>query len=289
METTLYNGDKVLIDKTAYGIRLPITLLSIPFSFDNIFGIKSYTSAIQLPYTRFFEAPLGRNDIALFNNPAETEKPLDKRSLLISRCVALPGDTVEVENGLLLINKRKYVASPNTIEDYSIIYSDYKGLKNIITELEIPFRNYRQVSDTSFLRLNRYEAFMLSGSLPDSVKLITSEIDSTLNYKFLIPFRRKNINLDEQNLVIYKQIIQNEQSGREIKIENGKLLIDGNVQEAYTFEDDYYWMLSDNTDNSMDSKSLGFIPFKNIIGKIRTIWYNPDENLRSNRCFSSVK
>ena len=289
METTLHQNDRILIDRTAYGIRLPMTLLSIPFTFDNLFGMKSYSTLLQAPYARLFTSQLHRNDIVLFNNPAETDKPLDKRPLLLCRCIALPEDSIEMRNGVFLVNGKAQETSPYTIEEYSTKHIDYEIINNTLSELDIPRREHPKPANPSSLQLNRYEAYMLKESLPDSIKLICCSIDTTINYRFLIPSKGKTIIINNNNSLIYKDIITKEQNNKKIKVEDGILLIDGIKQDKYTFEDDYYWMLSDNSVNSIDSRHLGFIPFRSIIGKALTVWYNSDKEMRDNRCFESIK
>lgn len=277
METALVNGERILIDKTAYGIRMPITILTVPFTFDK------YSDIVELPYKRIFESSVKRNDIVLFNNPLDTLRPLDKRELLLSRCVALPGDSVHVKNGIFRINERDYVCSPDVTKEYFIKTSNRKNLTEVINELEISVPSSRIEADTVFLRLNKLEAFILNKSLPDSMQ-VTTLIDTVSNYKFLIPAKDKTINLDTETIAIYKHIILMEK-GSKAKIVDNKLYILGEEQRRYTFTDNYYWMLSDNTLKSSDSRSLGFIPFKNIIGKGRFIWYSPVKG----RSFSTIK
>lgn len=290
METTLLKGDKILINKTAYGIRMPVTLLSIPFTFDNVFGIQSYSAALQAPYKRFFARSMGRHDIVLFNNPLETDKPLDKRSLLLSRCVALPGDSLQVENGLFIINGRPYSGCPNTMEEYSFKVSAKKELDDIAKELHISVPLGTVQGDSVITHLSRYDAFVLNESLSDSLTLVLCKKDTLKSHTFLIPFKGKIIDMDENNLIMYKQMILQEQKGKDVKIENGELVIDGIKQIDYTFEDSYYWMLSDNSIHSIDSRSIGFIPFSSIVGKASLIWHSSDENgTRAERCFSSIK
>lgn len=279
MKTTLLNGDKILIDKTAYGIRLPMTILSIPFTSDK------YSTAVKLPYKRLFESSVKRNDVVLFNNPADTSRPLDKRELLLSRCVALPGDTIQTKDGVLLINGKQYISSPDVTGEYFIKSTDKKELMEVLDELHLS-PQLTQISDTTFFQLNRLEAFILDKSLPDSISVIQLA-DSTGNYSFLIPSKGKTINLDTQSLAIYGQTILQEQ-GTKARLTDEKLTLDGKEQKEYTFQDNYYWMLSDNTLNSADSRSLGLIPFKNIIGKARFLWYS-SENKNENRSFSSIK
>lgn len=287
METLLLEGDQILVDKTTYGIRLPITVLSIPFVFDNIFGLQSYSSSVKAPYKRIFESSVNRNDIVLFNNPTEINKPLDKRGLLLSRCIALPGDTINMVNGIFHINDREHINTPDFIEEYSIRMSDTAEIKSIIKELNIPIRNFRQNADTSFLKLSKLEAFLLGESLPGSI--IANKIDSATNYQFLVPFRGKVIHIDSKSLQLYKEIILLEQ-GDKAQIKEDKLFINNRIQNNYFFEEDYYWMLSDNSSNSLDSRTVGFIPFMNIIGKARFVWYSSNNgNIQWDRCFTFIK
>jgi signal peptidase I len=277
METALLNGERILIDKTAYGIRMPITILTVPFTFDK------YSGVIQLPYKRIFESSVRRNDIVLFNNPSDTLKPLDKRKLLLSRCIALPGDTVDVKDGIFRINGKNYVCSPDVTSEYFIKTPDRKNLAEIMQELEIHASPSRTQADTVFLRLNKLEAFILNKSLPDSVRA-TTQADTADNYKFVIPAKGKIINLNDETMAIYKQVILMEK-GSKAKVSDNKLYISGEEQKRYTFADNYYWMLSDNTLNSSDSRSLGFIPFGNIIGKAHFIWYSSAKG----RSFSTIE
>jgi signal peptidase I len=72
MEKTLLVNDFLFVSKLSYGPRIPNTPLAIPFVHHTIPGlkIKSYTEVIKLPYTRWFETPIKRNDVVVFNFPA---------------------------------------------------------------------------------------------------------------------------------------------------------------------------------------------------------------------------
>ena len=74
MEKTLFPGDRVLVDKQAYGLRIPFTLVKI---------------------TRG-EAP-ARGDVIIFDAP-------DSGTRLIKRIVAVGGDLLEVRDGHVFIN-----------------------------------------------------------------------------------------------------------------------------------------------------------------------------------------
>lgn len=286
MESSLLRGDRVFVNKTAYGIRLPITILSVPFTFDNFLGYKSYSSAIQLPYKRIFAGKAGRNDVVLFNNPNESMKPLDKRNLILSRCVGLPGDTIYCLNSKYAINGKEYISSPDMIESFSFNPAYLDTIKSLLAKLDIPERQ-ANVEDAIFhLSMSKFELYLINQSLgyPDS--LLVQQAD-TLGYHLIIPYEGMKIKLNPENIVLYKQAILSEAGGL-TEIEGGQLKIGGIKQEDYVFTDNYYWMLSDNTTDSVDSRMIGFIPQKSIIGKAFCIWYSNERNVRWKRCFTQV-
>lgn len=288
MQTSLLEGDQVLIDKTSYGIRLPITILTIPFTFDKIFGVRSYLTSIEAPYKRILEKKIERNDIILFNNPMDIGKPLDKKDLIVSRCIAIPGDTVSVEKGLLSLNRINHITSPDVMNEYSMHILALKDIQAIMEEHNIPIRSLKHRADTISILLNKLEAFIINENIEDSSASICCKSDTTQNYHLIVPFRGKVVSVNSSNMNMYKQLILQEQGGN-ARIINDKLYIGGKEQTTYTFQDDYYWMLSDNTKDALDSRMLGFIPFKNIIGKVRFIWYSTHNGtVRKERCFTSV-
>jgi signal peptidase I len=287
MEASLLKGDKVFIDKTSYGIRLPMTVLTIPFTFDNILGRRSYSTAIEAPYKRVFEKNISRNDVILFNNPVETSKPSDKRGLIVSRCAALPGDTIRMDGGVFSVNNIKNVDSPDVLTEYTLNIPALQEIKEIMEEQDIPVRNLQNRAGTVSMFFNKLEAFIINENLANPA-LLQSKTDTTRTYQLVIPYKGRIIDLDAVNIAIYKQIICMEQ-GNKAAIEGGKLIINGKEQTSYAFEDDYYWVLSDNAAEAMDSRLLGFIPFRNVIGKVRYIWYSSDNgNIRKERCLTSV-
>jgi signal peptidase I len=72
MEKTLLVRDFLFVSKLSYGPRIPNTPLSIPFvhNYAPIGKGKSYSTAIKIPYTRWFASPVKRGDAVVFNFPA---------------------------------------------------------------------------------------------------------------------------------------------------------------------------------------------------------------------------
>lgn len=123
LEKTLLVGDYLFVSKFHYGARTPMTTVALPMVHDSIPVIKtkSYLSTPQLPYFRLpgFQQ-VKRNDIVVFNWPVDTlidirpghmrgsvQKPIDKKSNYVKRCVGLPGDSLEVRNGYVYINGKQ--------------------------------------------------------------------------------------------------------------------------------------------------------------------------------------
>lgn len=123
LEKTLLVGDYLFVSKFHYGARTPMTAVALPMVHDTlpVVKTKSYLSKPQFPYFRLpgFQ-DIKRNDIVVFNWPVDTlidirpgymkgsvQKPIDKKSNYVKRCVGLPGDSLEVRNGYVYINGEK--------------------------------------------------------------------------------------------------------------------------------------------------------------------------------------
>jgi signal peptidase I len=118
LEKTLLVGDFLLVSKFHYGARAPQTVVSFPMVHDTIplVRTRSYLKKPQLPYMRLPGLQqIKRNDIVVFSWPADTVrqffkkeagvvKPIDKKSNYVKRCVAIPGDTLSIEDGIIHIN-----------------------------------------------------------------------------------------------------------------------------------------------------------------------------------------
>jgi signal peptidase I len=60
---------------------------------------------------------------------------------------------------------------------------------------------------------------------------------------------------------------------------DGTIKIDGVPQTKYIVEHNYYFMMGDNRDNSLDSRFWGFVPRENIIGKALITYWSWDSNI----------
>ena len=72
MEKTLLVRDFLFVSKLSYGPRIPNTPLSVPFvhNYMPVGTAKSYSTAIKLPYMRWFASSPKAGDVVVFNFPA---------------------------------------------------------------------------------------------------------------------------------------------------------------------------------------------------------------------------
>ncbi len=175
LEKTLRVGDFLLVSKFHYGARIPSTVISFPMVHDTIPIIKtrSYLKKPQLPYIRIpgFQE-IKNNDIVVFNWPADTVrqffvkekgviKPRDKKSNYVKRAIGIPGDSLEIRDGIVYLNSQENVLPDRAKPLYTYkIYSKNGVSSSKLKELDIDgfIRKFmvRNLSQESYTRLKEY-------------------------------------------------------------------------------------------------------------------------------------
>lgn len=110
-----------------------------------------------------------------------------------------------------------------------------------------------------------------------------------------VPKKGETIELSLENLPIYERCIA-VYEGNKLEVKDGKIYINQEQTDKYTFKMSYYWMMGDNRDNSLDSRYWGFVPEDHIVGKPLFIWLSLEKDngwfdgkIRWNRFFKWVK
>lgn len=93
-------------------------------------------------------------------------------------------------------------------------------------------------------------------------------------YMLIVPRERPAYPLDAASLTACKEIIMRETDGK-ASFRDGKLYLDGRETNFFFFQQDYYWVLSDNTNEAVDSRHLGFIPADHIVGNALALLVQP--------------
>lgn len=327
LEKSLLIGDFLFVSKFHYGARTPLTAVSMPMVHDSIplMHKKSYLNYPQLPYFRFPGLQqIDRNDIVVFNWPVDTVykffdtskrkaiKPIDKKSNYVKRCQGIPGDTLEIKEGVVYINHKPLVLPDRARPQYSyLVTTNGGGFDETYLQKEL------QITDPIYIDNRTPNTYIFSALTADSaarlknnpvvvsiVKNISKEVDPSVfpqntswnrdNYgPIYIPEAGKTIALTTTNLPFYARIIK-EYEGNTLEVADTAIKINNKLVTNYTFKQNYYWMMGDNRHNSEDSRFWGYVPENHIVGKPVFIWLSVDPNgrglnkIRWERVFTTV-
>lgn len=198
---------------------------------------------IELPFTEIIRwGDPKRNDIVVFEFPGNRDEI--KNSAIenyVKRCIGVPGDTIEIIDRIVYVN----------------------GI-----EFKIP-------AHIQYLRTENYPAELYEQNIFPKGKKWNSD-----NYgPLVIPKKGDEIILNHQNIAQWETFINREFGKDVIEIVNDKIFINEKESVSYRVTDDYYFMMGDNRDNSLDSRYWGFVPRRNIIGKPLFVYFSWNSDL----------
>ena len=333
MERTLMIGDRLFVSKLSYGPRIAHTPLTIPLTHNVIplIGGESYLEWIKAPYRRLAGlSKVKRDDIVVFNFPhGDTVmsklpaddyyswrrmydkkyladmygplivRPYDKADNYVKRCVAIPGETLQIIDGVVYVNgtpqpffegrQNSYTVITNGTQINSKILSDMGyGRNSIFYDPSIPGYPAMPLNDKEVEQISAMAIVVdvlpnienYSDSPPKfalDIFPFSEEFKWTRdNYGPLwIPQSGTTVELTLQNLPLYGRIIS-VYEGNELEVKDGVIYINGEESIRYTFKWNYYFMMGDNRHNSLDSRYWGFVPETHIIGTPFVVWFSSD-------------
>ena len=328
LENTLLVGDYLFVSKLHYGPRVPMTTLQVPMLHDTIpvIKVRSYLKWPQFPYLRLpgFQK-VKRYDLVVFNWPADTveqffkvshrkiRKPIDKKSNYVKRCVGLPGDTIQVKQGILYVNGKPARYPDRTHIKHEYIVRTKKGLSFSRRQLNYLFNKFHvyevhRLRDGGMAINMTREAARAVRSFPqtDTVYMFLDTVPRPLfgskrwsfdNYGPLyIPRKGDTVTLTRENYPVYKRLLEEYETMEpltynRVEWKNGSVYINGKPVKKYVFKQNYYWMMGDNRSHSEDSRVWGFVPWTHIVGKPVFIWFSKDNvtgKIRWDRIFTTV-
>ena len=212
----------------------------------------------------------GRNRLMLYQSPLLRDAA--KPPIFVGRCIGLPGDVIQMGVDGFRVNGRLLPNAPMMQPTFRIHKNIKEPLLQTLESLQIPFRQMKEDSTGIILRMSLREKELLMKNLSDVVP-IEMIGEYSMEYEFVIPGKGKAVEMNEIALLVCKKAIMNE-TGKETDIRDGKLFIDGKEKTSFTFNNDYYWVLSENETEGIDSRHLGLIPRSHIIGNIWYCWYS---------------
>lgn len=294
MEKSMLVGDYLFVSKLHYGARTPKTPLQLPLTHQTIPGtqVKSYLDWVELP---FFRLPgfssVKRNDPVVFNYPVEHQYPADLKTFYVKRCVAIPGDTLEIVDQLVKINGQpgEIVGFPQT--SYLLI-----------TDKQISERIFQQHDITDYYNVSRGYIIQTSKATAEKLEKLefvhsiepmlwnkrmmqedvypeNPDIQWTIDNfgPIYLPKKGDQIALTPENIALYGTVIAHYEGNKDVSLTPTSVSIGGTTIANYTFKQGYYFMMGDNRHNSLDSRYWGFVPADHVVGKPLFIFFSLEE------------
>ena len=241
------------------------------------------TIAVSFPHDYYMmKRKFGKKYIASYSEIEYV--PLNKRVTYVGRCVGLPGDELEMRDSKLYING-EYYTNPNIMENYRLETKGNKSIsKSLLTKLDIdPEIDYFYHKSGSTITLTEWQAQeILKLPIVRSLEMLnnTSEPDNMIfpnhirfpyyndNYgPITIPARGITFELNLDNLPLYQRLISVYEKAN-LKVSGNQIYINGKLADSYTPKMDYFFIISDNRDNSADSRYWGFLPQDHLMSKV---------------------
>ncbi len=196
---------------------------------------------IRIPFLRLpaFASP-HKGDVVVFDFPGNRDEVKSPEVVnYIKRLIAEPGDTIQIINKVVYVNHQIFPNPPNALFDSRIESS------NIVDPRTFPKGSGWNEDNYGPLR---------------------------------VPKEDDIIKLSPDNLEQWKMFITKE--GHDVQLSAGnEILIDGKPAAEYKVEQDYYFMMGDNRNNSLDSRFWGFMPRDHVVGEALLIYWSWDPSI----------
>ena len=189
MENSLYRGERILVNKWSYGLRLP---------FISLWG-----------YHRWGDKPVRKDDILVFNNPANlSQTAIDQREVYIGRCLGVSGDTLWVDSLFSVIPSEKNAPDQKFL--YTYPRKKEKQLDSLLTILSIrPNVLLGQDTVKNVRSFSRYEYYLLEQALGTNNWIEPADKEDSVDVlkPLIIPVKGKAVRVYPWNMTLLRNTL----------------------------------------------------------------------------------
>jgi signal peptidase I len=273
MENTIMVGDFLLVNKFVYGMRTP-DWIGIPWTDVGFF----------MPWFRFpsFEEP-EPGDVVVFRYPVEPT--LD----YIKRCVAQSGQSLEVRDKEVYTDNKLFPHTPG------LNFRD-----NVIMQRNTGRYNFPTFSDNYYGSRDNFGPLLMPAP-GDTFHFTDSNRAKWYERLQVILYEKNEITCTYRGKKVYLTYKEPGNDENDVSMEQWPILIRRVPLEnfavngeslkdfVYTVEQNTYFMMGDNRDNSSDGRQWGIVPRNNVVGKAAVIYFSLDEKTPWTHFFSKIQ
>ncbi|MCB0765343.1 MAG: signal peptidase I, partial [Flavobacteriales bacterium] len=223
-----------------------------------------------------------RGDIVVFRDPLRDDVNMSARPLLVKRIAGMPGDVVQLRDGLLFVNDERDPLPSTGTYAYLVRLRSGRSPVALVDMLGLPQGIVRSGRSFIELPLNAELADSI-GASPDVVA-VERMSSATGAPAHIFPFSRRfawnsddygpitiprkgdTLRIDVDNIPLYDRLIGHYE-GHTLQVDGNELLMDGAPLDRYVVEQDYYFVLGDSRHYSADSRFWGFLPADHLVGR----------------------
>ena len=231
------------------------------------------------------ESLLTNGDLITHKNPIIFDTKFSKKENLCSRIIGLPGDIITIIDSKVFINQEAmkedfdiyylFRISTEEAESFNVLLNSYnieiietlnknKACNIIATQSEVDKISKQE----NILNIRKITHSPEQGD----IKMFTSCKTNAMWNKdnmgpIAVPQKDVTVLLKPKNIGIYKLLIEAHEDNS-LFFDINEIEINGEVANSYTIKQNYYFVLNDNRVNKLDSRTLGFIPEDQILGKV---------------------
>ena len=242
-------------------------------------------------------------------------RPVDRRENYVKRAVGLPGERLKIVDGVIYINgeaqeqpenvqfnyyfqlrkgqmseadweelgisaddRHEVPVSPQDIPGLSalgFVINEDGTVPSVYASPLTPAMVKQLESNPAVAKVMKMPAPQGDMLYPDGVADAWTRADYG---EIWIPAKGSTLRMSPTAWKIYGRVIRDYEGNRDAELRDGSVYIDGKAVDFYTFKMDYYFMMGDNRDNSLDSRYWGFVPEDHIVGRPEKVLISFDKD-----------
>ncbi len=180
----------------------------------------------------------------------------------------IPVNQISPQSQYFAIHKDQYNLNPsNAIYRMQLTDERAKEIKNFDKIISLQ----EEITDKNESGIAYKDDFQKKIDTTQSIFPINRKWNADFYGPLRIPKKGDVVTLNQENLPEYRWIIS-EYEHNHLENKNGKIFINGKETKNYTIKQNYYMMMGDNRDASLDARFFGFVPEENIVGKPMFTW-----------------